>query len=114
MISNMDKERNIGLMVLNMKEPINSERKTAMANSSGPINLLIVVHSLTIIFTDMESTDGLITESTQETGSITKCMEQVYSLGPMEENMKETTTMIRNKDMVFSHGRMDVNMMVSG
>lgn len=114
MINNMDKERNTGLMVLNMKEPINLERKTDMDNSFGLTNLLTVEHSSTIIFTVMESTDGPIIESTQETGSITKCMEQVYSPGPMEENMKVTTMMIRNKDMVFSHGRMDVNMMVSG
>ena len=63
---------------------------------------------------DMVNIDGLIIENTQETGSITKCMELVCSLGPTAESTRENIMMTRNKDMVFSHGQMVDNMMAIG
>ena len=45
MISNMDKAKNTGQMVLNMKELINMVKKTDMANSCGLTNHLIAEHS---------------------------------------------------------------------
>ena len=68
MISNTDKEKNIGQMVLNMKEPINTVKKTVMVNSCGLTNLLTAVLLSIITFTVTENIDGLITENTLEIG----------------------------------------------
>ena len=62
----------------------------------------------------MESINGLMEENSQVIGSVTKCMDKVSSLGPMDESIKETISMTKNKDMVFSHGQMVVNMMAHG
>ena len=45
MISNMDKVKNTGQMVLNTKELINMVKKMDMVNSCGLINHLIAEHS---------------------------------------------------------------------
>lgn len=113
-ISNMDKEKNTGLMVLNMKALINTERKMALDNFYGLINLLIAELSLTTTFMDMASTDGQTTESTQVIGSTTKCTVQVFSLGLMAENTRVNTLTTRSKDTVCSHGQMEDNMMGTG
>jgi hypothetical protein len=68
MISNTDKERNTGQMVLNTKELINTAKKTDMVNSFGLINRLIVVLLSITIFMVMVNIDGLITENTLEIG----------------------------------------------
>ena len=68
MISNMDKEKNTGQMVLNTKELINTVKKTATVNSYGLINLLTVVLSSITTFMDMVNIDGPITENTLEIG----------------------------------------------
>jgi hypothetical protein len=68
MISNTDKERNTGQMVLNTKELINTAKKTDMVNSFGLINHLIVVLLSITIFMVMVNIDGLITENTLEIG----------------------------------------------
>ena len=67
-ISNTDKEKNIGQMVLNMREPINTVRKTVMDNSCGLTNLLIAVLLSIITFMVTVNIDGPITENTLEIG----------------------------------------------
>lgn len=68
MISNMDKEKNTGQMVLNMKELINTVKKMATVNSYGLTNLLTVVLSSITTFTVTVNIDGPITENTLEIG----------------------------------------------
>ena len=114
MINNMDKVKNTGQMVLNMKEHINMVKKMDTVNSFGLINHLIVVLLSIITSMVMENIDGLIIENTLETGLTIKCMVQVSLLGPMEESMRANILMTRNKVMVFSHGQMVDSMMVSG
>jgi hypothetical protein len=67
-ISNTDKEKNIGQMALNMKEPINTVKKTVMVNSCGLTNLLIAVLLSIITFMVTVNIDGPITENTLEIG----------------------------------------------
>lgn len=114
MINSMDKEKNTGQTVLNMKVHINMERKTVMVNSYGLINHHIVVLLLITIFTVMANIDGLIIESILEIGLTIKCMELVFLLGLMEENMKEIISMTKSKVMVYSLGQMEDNMTVTG
>ena len=113
-ISNMDREKKNGLMVLNMKEIINMEKKMDSANFYGPICHLIKEISMIIIFMDMVNTNGLMVENIQEIGFATKCMEKDFLHGRMGENIKVIIMMIKNKAMVFSLGQMEDNMMVSG
>jgi hypothetical protein len=58
MVKRREKVSSIGLMVVSTKE-----------------------NSLTIIFMEKESMNGLITEYSQETGNITRCMVMVSSHG---------------------------------
>ena len=68
MTNNMDKVKNTGQMVHNMKEPINTVKKTDMVNSFGLTNLLTVVLLSITTFMVTENIDGLITENTLEIG----------------------------------------------
>ena len=62
----------------------------------------------------MESINGLMEENSQVIGFVTKCMDKVFSLGPMVESIKVIISMTKNRDMVFLHGLMVVNTMVHG
>jgi len=61
-----------------------------------------------------ENICGLTTELMKEIGLITKCMEEVYLLGQMVEDMKANTMMIRSKVTDYFIGQMAEVMMVSG
>ena len=68
MTNNTDKVKNTGQMVHNMKEPINTVRKTVMDNSCGLTNLLTAVLLSIITFMVTVNIDGPITENTLEIG----------------------------------------------
>ena len=67
-ISNTDKEKSIGQMVLNIREPINTVKKTVMVNFYGLTNLLTAVLLSIITFMVTVNIDGPITENTLEIG----------------------------------------------
>ena len=88
MISNMDKVKRHGQMVLNTKGTISLGKKTALDNFYGPINLVIAETFSTIIFTVTVPINGQTAVSFQETGFATRCMGTEFSRGLMGENMK--------------------------
>ena len=63
MINSMVRVKSTGLMVHNMKETTNLEKKMAMAHSFGLINLLTKEILSTITYMAMELTNGLTIES---------------------------------------------------
>lgn len=105
MISNTGKVRSIGQMAHNMKEIISMVKRTDMVLSYGQTNLLTKVTLSTITFTGMELINGPTTESTPVIGIITRCTEQEYLLGLMDENMMGSTTTIRSKVTECSLGQ---------
>ena len=114
MTSNMVKVKSTGQMVLNTKETTNLVKKTGMDNSFGLINHPMQVILSTIIFTGMESIDGLTVVNILAIGSAIRCMVQVFSRGRTEENMKVNILMTRNRDMVSSPGQTEGNTMDTG
>ena len=76
------------------------------ANLCGQMTVPMKEISSKITFTDSESMNGKMEESTKENGETTKCKAKEHSLGQMEENMSETTSKIENKVTEFSLLRM--------
>jgi hypothetical protein len=114
MISNMDLELKCGEMELSMSEIIWMVKRREKVSSIGLMVVSTKENSLTIIFMEKESMNGLITEYSQETGNITRCMVMVSSHGQTWEYMKENITMIRSKDKVNSRGLMVESILVDG
>ena len=110
----MDKEKKNGLMVRSMKATTNSAKKMDLESFYGLTDLHTKETSETIIFTDTENTNGPMVENSQETGYAIRCMEVVFSLGLMAEDIKVSTTMTKNKVMEFSRGQMEENTMGHG
>lgn len=59
-------------------------------NSTGQMEVTMMVILNKITFMDMVFMNGLMVENIKVNGKIIKCMEKEISLGQMEENMKET------------------------
>lgn len=114
MINNMERAKNNGQMVLNMKVNINMERKMVSVNSVGLINLAIVATSSITISMDKELIPGPTVEFLTVTGTTIKCMVQVLSLGLMVVDMKASISWIKKKVMEFSIGLMVVGTMDTG
>ena len=112
--NNTAKEQKPGLMELATWENISKEKSMDKVASSGLTSQLMMASSLTIIFTESESTFGPIKERTMESGKTTRCTEKEFSNGLMEEGTKESTLTIRNRDSEFSHGRMEESMKDTG
>mmetsp|Transcript_19148 Transcript_19148/g.2611 ORF Transcript_19148/g.2611 Transcript_19148/m.2611 type:complete len:103 (-) Transcript_19148:233-541(-) len=72
-----------------------------MVNLNGKMEAFTMENFNIIIYMVKEYINGLMAENTKEIGKIIKCMDTVYSHGPMKEvkNMKETTLKIKEKDM---------------
>merc|ERR1711935_276248 len=98
MISSMVKVKSTGQMVLSTKDNTSSVKRMDMDNSFGLTDLVTTETLLTIIFMARVHIPGLMAEFMMETGNKIKCMEEVYSHGPMVASTKENTSTIRNKD----------------
>ena len=114
MINNMDRAKKSGLMVLNMKVITSLVKRTAKVNSYGPIDLLMRVLFLIIIYTDTASINGQMAGSSLVIGSVIRCMARVSSHGLMAEDTRVSIMMIKSKEMEFSCGLMEDNMMALG
>ena len=75
-----------------------------MVNFNGKMEHAIWAIFTIIIFTVLEFINGLIVEHMKEIEIITKCMEEEFLLGKMEENMRESIKMIKNMEKVPSNG----------
>merc|ERR1711935_334972 len=114
MIKPMDMDNTLIPMVLNTKDNTSSVKRMDMDNFFGPTDLVTTETLLTIIFMARVHIPGLMAEFMMETGNKIKCMEEVYSHGPMVASTKENTSTIRNKDMESFTGLMDASMMGTG
>ena len=103
-----------GLMVPSTRVLMSMARRTALANSPGPMVALIRELSRTITFRAMVLTTGLTAASLKVTGSTTKWKERVSLDGPTAEDMKENISMTRKKVTVPSSGPMAGNTKVAG
>lgn len=83
-------------------------------NSFGLINLPIMATFSRTIFTDKESTVGLMAVSIMANGLITKWRAKVLLPGATAEDMRATTRMIKNTDMVPLSGQMVGSTLVTG
>jgi len=106
----MEKEKNIGLMVLSTKANTSMVRRMVMDNFYGLIGRATVENLSIIIFTEKALTHGQMVEFTMVTGNRTKCTVKAYSLGLTDESTRESIMMIKSKDMEFSIGPMEGNM----
>lgn len=57
---------------------------------------------------------GRMEENLKGNGKIIICMEKVFTLGRMVENMKEIITWIKNMDLVYIDGQMEEYTRVHG
>jgi hypothetical protein len=71
-------------------------------------------NSILIRLKGMESTHGLMAESTKDCGKITKCMVRVFSLGLTVVDTKVNTFLTKNKGEVSSYGLMEDHTRDSG
>mmetsp|Transcript_2028 Transcript_2028/g.3026 ORF Transcript_2028/g.3026 Transcript_2028/m.3026 type:complete len:208 (-) Transcript_2028:8-631(-) len=105
MTSNTARAVKSGLMALNTRAIISSERKMDLASSSGPTNLPTKAISSIITSTAMASTSGPTAVSSRETGSAIRCTDEVSSPGPTAAATKVSTTMTRSTAMESSLGQ---------
>jgi hypothetical protein len=103
-----------GLMVLATRVNTKMARRMALVNFHGQMALHIKVYFMIITSRAKVFTHGLTTDSTMDSGLITKCMGQVYLLGLMGVNTWASTSTIRNRVKEYSNGQMAGNMMVAG
>jgi hypothetical protein len=113
-INSMEKGKRLGLMAHYMMETMWMGRSTGRGLSAGLTQPLTREISMTIIYTALGLTSGLMAGSSQESGGRTKCMERVFSSGPMEDDTKEAMLMIKKKDMVYLNGLMAGNTLGAG
>jgi hypothetical protein len=66
-------------MVQDMLDSTLKVKKKEKVLFTGSMDLNMKDNSITIPFTDMESTNGLMVENMLETGKIIKCMEKVIN-----------------------------------
>ena len=86
----------------------------AKVNSFGLINLPIMATFSRTIFTDKESTVGLMAVSIMVNGLITKWKAKVLLPGVTAEDMRATTRMIKSMDTVHLSGQMVGSTLVTG
>ena len=87
MINNMDMVKKVGLMKLNMKGNIKTERKMEMESLLGQIILAMKENFLKIILKVRAFILGRMDVNIRDSGRIIKCMVKVNLLGVMEKNM---------------------------
>lgn len=106
MINNMEKVKRHGLTVLSMMEITLMARNMEREYSSGQTEQLIEeIFSITI-FMGTERINGLMEESTLESGEIIRCMETVFSNGAMAGDMKVVMWMTKKRAKVTLSGLM--------
>ena len=113
-ISNMEKAKNLGQMVLSTKVNIVREKSMAKVSCDLVTDPNMKATSSLMISTGMVSTSGLMEKDTKENGTEIKCMAKEKSPGRMAENMKVTISMIKSTDMEYLNGMTEEGMKAIG
>lgn len=114
MIGNMGRVRRRGLMAQFTKESTKLARSTVVAPLNGTTGRGMWDDSLKIISMDRATTYGLTDVSTSANGKQTKCMDTVYSPGPMANATKANIIKIKKRVTAFSTGPTEVSTRVAG
>ena len=86
--SNMDKERNAGLIMPLTKESISLDRNTVKVSLDGQMVLHMRDSSSTTISKASEHISGLMAESFKGCGKLTRCMDLEFLLGLTGDAMR--------------------------
>lgn len=114
MIFSMDKGKKLGKINLITKANFTKALNTVKEFINMRMDQFITENGLKIRFKDLVNIHGQIRKLTQENGKIIICMDKVYFLGLMVENMTVIILMIKNMVMVYIHGRMVVTTKENG
>ena len=106
--SSMDRVKKHGLMGHISSALINRAAKMVKASSSGLMEALITVNSLTTTFMEKALMSGPTVGSTLANGSRTRCTERGRTLGRMDENMRANIRTTSKKARVVLNGKMGV------
>lgn len=107
--NNMAMGSSHGQMVLDTKETMLRGKSTERECSPGPMRVLMKGNSLKITSKGKEYISGLMAEPMKAIGKTIRWMVMECLLGPMGECMKESTLMIRKMEEVPSLGQMEEN-----
>jgi len=83
-------------------------------SSYGATQAHMTATFIKIIFTEQESTSGLMVEFTKENGSTTKWKAKVLLHGVMDVVTSENIKMIKNTDKALSNGQMAGSILANG
>ena len=106
--------KRFGLTTLAMKVSIKKVKNTEEVNFFGLMDLLTTVTLLITIFKAVVFIPGLMVADLRENGKTTKCMEEEFLLGLMEDATKGNISMIKSRVQVSLLGQTVENMMANG
>lgn len=94
-ISNTEKAKRFGQIMLATKDSIRMARSMVMVSSFGPMDQLTLVTLLITTFMDRVFTPGQMDVNTMVNGTTIRCTDREFSLGMMDASTRANTLMTK-------------------